>query len=238
MSNNNQVVFKLNKLLDKKMALEFLDIKRGGIDFSRGIIGVHPELKQVKFLTNRVKKMQAISKYFDYFYRKHHIYLNKRVKEFQRDWNDIEKKFFIEATKIFKGLNLKNSRYTGYLSIIDCNPRFLHDKSFQVFYFHPQGVKFVATHEILHFLFFNYALKYFPELFRKKNTESGIFWDLSEIFNAVMHQTKIFISLHGRVGVVAYPAHKKFLTQARKYWQKNRDIDKWILATYKYLKEA
>jgi len=231
----NKVIFKLNKSLDKKIALEFLEVIKGGIDFSRGITEVHPELRNLRVISSRVKKQETINKYFDSFYNKHKIYLTRKVKEFQKYWYRIEASFFSEAGKIFNKTSSKGREYTAYLSIINCNPRFLNNKSFQVFYLHPQGVKYVASHEILHFLFYDYAIERFPAMFKKQDTESGIFWDLSEIFNAVIQQTEPFIGLHGKVSDFVYPMHKKYLSQAKKSWHKYKDINQWIKLTYKYL---
>lgn len=153
-----KVSYKLNKILDKKMALDFLNVKAGGVDFSNGIIGVHPELKGI----NKKKKPQqkkVIDLHFDNFYKQHKDYLNKRINEFQKDWDKVEKRYFKETNKIFKNHSWPKVKYIGYLSIIDCNPRFLDNKTFQVFYFHPEGSVAVTSHELLHFIFYDYCFK-------------------------------------------------------------------------------
>jgi len=217
------------------MALEFLNVQAGGIDFNSGIFEVHPELSILKSTRNKDDKKKIIDKHFNNFYYKYKEYLEKRVKEFQREWDLVEKGFFNEAFQIFKNFSFKSHKYTGYLSIIDCNPRFLKNKSFQVFYMHPQGVRYVTSHEVLHFIFFDYALIKFPKLFKKLKTESGSFWDLSEIFNSVMHQQKSFIKIHDKVSNYFYPEHKKYLSKAEDYWQQYHDIDQWIEGMYNYL---
>ena len=122
-----KISYKLNKALDKKMALAFLNVKAGGVNFFNSIIGVHPELKGIN-KQSKNKQKEIIDKHFNAFYKEHNQYLNKRIKEFQTDWNKVEKKYFQAITKIFKNYPWPKGKYIGYLSIIDCNPRFLNNK--------------------------------------------------------------------------------------------------------------
>ena len=92
----SKISYKLNKILDKKMALDFLNVKAGGIDFSDGIINVHPELKGIN-KKKKTEQKKVIDLHFDSFYKQHKDYLNKRVKEFQKDWDSVEKKYFKDA---------------------------------------------------------------------------------------------------------------------------------------------
>lgn len=230
------IKFKLNKSLDIKMAEAFFGFKRGGVDFSRGIINVHPELKILKSVKNKQKRKKIIKTYFDDFYKKHDDYLKNRIIEFDTEWKAVEDRFLNETNKIFRECNFPKGKYTGYLSIIDCNPRFIKSKTFQVFYFHPCGARYVTTHEMLHFIFYDYAIKKFPKIFKKLDTESGIFWDLAEIFNTVILSTSGFKKIHGQKNTSPYPEHRKYISQATVFWEKTRDVDAWLLKTYEYLK--
>lgn len=229
-----KIIFKFNKLLDKKMALVFLNVNQGGVNFSSGIIGVHPELEGIT-KKSRPKQKKMIDKHFNFFYTKHKKYLNDKVKDYQFNWNSVEKDFFSEVKKIFPNQIKKNIKYVGYLSIIDCNPRFLNNNSFQVFYFHTQGVKYVTAHEILHFIFYQYALSNFSKLFKNLDTENGIFWDLAEMFNIVILSRPQFVKLHGQKNLKPYPQHNKYLNPLKKIWAKERNIDFWIMKGYELL---
>lgn len=230
-----KISYKLNKPLDKKMALAFLNVKAGGVDFSNGIIGVHPELKGIKN-KKKVQQQKMINRHFDNFYKKHNNYLTKQIKKFQTDWNKVEKKYFQAMAKIFKSHSWPKGKYIGYLSIIDCNPRFIKDKTFQVFYFHPEGAVSVTAHELLHFIFYDYCLKKYSKIFKKLNTDNGIFWDLAEIFNAVILSQSEFIKIHKIKKQSNYPAHKKHIPILKRLWNKEKDIDKWIIKSFEYLK--
>lgn len=231
-----KIKFKLNKTLDKKMAFEFLNIKQGGVDFSRGIIDVHPELKIIKEIKDDKQKKKLINRHFDFFYKKHITYLKNQTVRFNKEWIKSEIKFFNKTKKIFKNNPWPKGKYIGYLSIIDCNPRFLKDKTFQIFYFHPQGIIYVTMHELLHFIFYEYAIKKHYKTFKKLNTETGIFWDLAEIFNAIILSLPEFIKLHKQKNIFSYPQHKKYLPKLKKLWQETKDIDEWLIEGYKFLK--
>ncbi|MBU4360880.1 hypothetical protein KKC16_02075 [Patescibacteria group bacterium] len=230
-----KILYKLNKVLDKNMALAFLGIKAGGIDFSNGIVNVHPELKGIN-RQSKVKQQETINSHFDNFYKEHNEYLNKRVDEFQKDWDKLEKKYFQAVAKIFKNYSWSKGKYIGYLSIIDCNPRFLNNKTFQVFYFHPEGVVSVTAHELLHFMFYDYCIKKHSKIFKKLNTDNGIFWDLAEIFNAVILAQPEFVKIHKIKKQANYPVHKKYIPILKRLWTKEQDIDKWIVKSFDYLK--
>ncbi len=231
-----QVTFRLNKILDKKMAFEFLNLQQGGIDFSHGIIEMHPALKKIKEIKGERKQKQFISDHFESFYNEHYPYLNKWTKEANKTWERVAREFFNATRQIFKGHPFPPGEYIGYLSIVDCNPRFLKDKTFQVFHLHPLGVKYVTAHELLHFMFYDYALKKYPKVFMKMDTERGIFWDLAELFNSIILHTQIFVQIHQVKRKVVYPEHRKCFPCLFKVWKKYHDIDKFITISYKLLK--
>ena len=230
-----KISYKLNKALDKEMALEFLNIKAGGVNFSNGIIGVHPELKGISKKKKPAQK-KSIDLHFDNFYKQHKDYLNKRIIEFQMDWNKVEKKYFKEVNKIFKNHAWPKGKYIGYLSIIDCNPRFLNNKTVQVFYFHPEGSVAVTAHELLHFIFYDYCSKKHSKIFKNLDPNDGIFWDLAEIFNAIILSQPEFVKIHKIKKQSNYPAHKKHIPVLKRMWNKEKDLDKWIIKGLEYLK--
>ncbi|MGC9602439.1 MAG: phosphotransferase [Minisyncoccia bacterium] len=230
------ITFKLNKELDKEMALEFLGVKAGGIDFTQGIITVHPQLKSLLGKDAGTQK-QIIDEYIDEFYKTHEELLNAYVVEMQKNWNKDETKFIEQLDIIFKNPEVPKGEYTGYLSILDCNPRFLDTKTFQVFYKHPSGSNYITAHEVLHFFFYDYAEKKYPQIFKKLDTNSGIFWDLAELFNVVVMSEPSFISEQYANHAKPYPAHAKYFDAAKNIWEKNRDIDSWLIEAYQFLSE-
>jgi len=234
---NLKIKFELNKQLDKDMAFEFLGVQAGGINFSGGIISVHPELKNI-LETSENEQRGMISGYFDKFYEINSEELNTRLAEMKRDWQRDEGKFIEQLQKIFKNPSVPEGRYVGYLSIINCNPRFLEDKTFQVFYKHPSGSNFVTAHEVLHFFFYDYAERKYPEIFKNLDQNSGIFWDLAELFNDVVMVDPNFISKSYSEHAKPYPDHIKYFDKVRDLWGKNCDLDEWLIEAHEYLNSS
>jgi len=237
---NLKVKFELNKELDKRIADIFLsrDIKVGGIDFSKNVTNYHPELEEVKSKEEKIRK-EKIIECFDRYYDKNKKELEKSVSKARGNWSKVENKFIKQINKIFKNPKLPDGKYIGYLSVVNCNPRFLDDKTFQFFYKHRSGSNMVTAHEILHFFFFDYAVEKHPDIFDELKQENGsTFWMLSEIFNDVILSLPEFVEIHGQKGFVSYPAHEKYLKYMKKLWTDNPNIDNWLIEGYNYLNNA
>jgi hypothetical protein len=75
----NKLRFYLNKKLDERMVEEFLNIQGGGIDFSEGIIKIHPKLKLAKSLKDVDQRKKFIRIYFDNYYRTHKTAMFRKI---------------------------------------------------------------------------------------------------------------------------------------------------------------
>ncbi len=228
------ITFELNEELDKEMALTFLDIEGGGVDFSQGVTAPHPELKNIKEKNKRGRK-EIINDYFDRYYKEHNEELLNYVENFYKDWKPAEAKFIEQINKIFKNPETPVGKYVGYLSIINCNPRFLDNKTFQIFYKHRAGSNYVTAHEVLHFFFYDYAGRNHPNIFAKLKPNEGIYWDLAELFNGVILDLPEFIAIHGQAETKVYPAHEKHITFMKELWNDEQNIDHWIVKAFNYL---
>ena len=229
-----RVSFKLNKDLDKDMINAFFGLKQGGLDFSGCVLGPNSRLRKVLETKDKDRKKE-INKYVDGVYKNKKEILGKRVKEFGQRWLKLEKPYFNLVKKIFKLKTLPNYKYTGCLSIINCGPRFIEQKSFQVFYRRPKDSMYVTMHEILHFFFYDYVFKNHPR-FKKLDPNQGILWELAEIFNSVILAEPEFKKIHKQKREWSYPAHRKYLKDLKKLWQESEDIDIWVKKSSEYLK--
>ncbi|HCH59346.1 MAG TPA: hypothetical protein DEV73_01875 [Candidatus Zambryskibacteria bacterium] len=125
----------------------------------------------------------------------------------EKDWVLVENKFFSEVEKIFGKIKWPEGKYISYLSIFDINPRFLEDKTFQVFYRHILGSNYVIAHEMLHFIFFSYFENQEPEL--SKSLDEHTIWLLSEWFNDIVLDLPEFEGI-GSGMMPGYPEVKDF----------------------------
>lgn len=224
LKNYPKLKFKINKALDKKMCFNFLDYKAAGIDFGTSIIQDHPSLRKLNKL-NIEEKISFINRYVDNYYRKYRQVLIKFLKKFKTEWQSIEEQFYLETNKIFKGHPWPKGLYICYLSIFNCNPRFLENKTFQVYYRHSYGVKYVASHEVLHFIFYDYLEKNFAK--EVKNILADKIWTLSEVFNNIILSTPSFIKLTQKKPL-GYPTHVKLSKKLSSLWDKTNKIDLFL----------
>jgi len=222
-----QIKFKLNKSLDKKVANNFLFLKGGGIDFGKGIIKNHPKLALARSIKQREKRKKLISDYIDNFYQIHRLQLQNIVQKFNRKWRKKENEFFNLVAEIFKNYPWPKGKYIGYLSIFNCNPRNLKDKTFRIYYKHPAGVVYVTAHELLHFIFYDYFEKKFKKD-RKKISEEKL-WKVSEVFNSVLFSFRPLSKFApNKVEKFDYPALKEEIKKAKRIWKSSKDVDKLI----------
>lgn len=209
--------------------------KHGGVDFwSKGALRHHDDLIDIEKAKN---KEEFLSDYVSSLNTQHHNEFKRRKKEIIALYKNKELKFFYETNKIFKNHPWPKGKYIAYLSVFDFCPRFLDDKTFFVFmYDGDNGVLFTIFHEMLHFIFYDYCLTKYPQIFKGQNTESGPFWEIAELFNAVLQQTPSFSKLHGQIEEIGYPKLTPKLDDAKKAW--DGDIDNWITKFgIKYIRE-
>jgi len=209
------------------MALQFLDEKGGGVDFGQGIINTHPQLKGIRSLTEKERK-KMINEYFNDYYKKNRAKLLKKLALLKTVWRKKEASYFKITKELFDGFEPQKGMHICYLSIIDCNPRFLDSKCFQTFYGKDisDAIHSIA-HEILHFFFYDF-------LDKKLKKESGKLsedkiWDLSEIFNVVVLESEKYYDIIDKKVIISYPDHKKHLPKFRKFFKESKNIQDFII---------
>lgn len=83
-------------------------------------------------------------------------------------------------------------------------------------------------HEVLHFMFFDFGDSNVPGL-KEKETGSGSYWDLSEIFNDVILNSLEFQNALDIEEQRPYPVHENLLPEFEKLWNDcNHDVQKFI----------
>jgi len=188
----------LNKQLDNRVFKDFWDFSVAGADFGAGIKRDHPGIK-----------MENHEEYIEKYYRDHAEILEKNRGELTVALDQAQDKFSKEMGKLF-GLDFNQDNYQGYLSIFDCNPRFIETNSFQVFYQRDlEGKLEVVFHESLHFMFFKYCDLKFKKETGNLAKDFGPLWELSEIFNVIVLKEKLF-----------YPQLTEKLTTYQEVWTK------------------
>lgn len=226
----NYPIIKLqfDQKLDQDLAWDFYNNQKiGGCDFwKERALKYHPVLIDIESSEDKRKYLDNyISKY--YFSHKDEMesLSNKTAEYLKKE----QEKYFLLVDKIFKNYPWPKKELVGDFSIFDFCPRFLEDNEFQVFIYDNRNLQlFTIFHECLHFIFYDFAQKNLPETLGKIDTEEGKFWEIAEVFNAVIQNTNDFISLHGKIDNIGYPDHKKLIVKGTLLWEKNPDVYAWI----------
>lgn len=217
--------FKFDSKLDFKIAWNFYNNpKYAGVNFwEKGALKYHDELKAIEEIPDKKK---FLSNYIVSLYKQHINEFEHRKNEIEALCKKEEQKFFYETEKIFKNYSWPKGKYIGYLSIFDFCPRFLDDKTFSVFMYDNNNILMTIFHEMLHFIFYDYCLTKYSKEFKNLNTEKGPFWEIAEIFNAIVQQTPAFTKLHGSINEIGYSELKSKFKKAKEMW--NGNVDDWI----------
>lgn len=215
----------INKEFDKVMCLKFIDRKKAGIDFGAGIVKVHPELSGIDGKDADIQK-RMIDKYFDNFYVKNQVQIEDVRNKNIEDWKRVEPMFFKLCDKYFNKLTWPVGRYIGFLSIISCNPRFLEDKTFQVYWKNKKGFLPVAVHEMLHFLFYHAVSRNFPKI----DINDEKVWKISEVFNTLILKQSDFVEITNDPEPSAYPELINFQQKLDPLWESSKNIEVFLKA--------
>jgi len=236
---NPKLKFQLDVTYDQWTCKEFLSFKEDDI-FSNSILKDHPELIKAKELDQEARKI-FINNYIANYYTNHKDELNKAVTKAKNDWSKIENKFYEISAKLFGFKNEKgiypyswpDGNYVCYISIFNCNPRFIKEKEFQAFYKHTATTNYVCVHEMLHFIFYDYLEKNFNDEY--KSLRENAIWKLSEVFDDVVLRLPEFIVLTGQKDSSIYAQTAKELEQNLCLWEQSGNVNTFIRLYLKLL---
>ena len=207
----------LNKKLDKEVYMDFCDAFVGGADFGKKIQDEYPKITKDNH-----------AEYIDDFYSSNISVLKGIIKDTEKCFDEIKDPLFNELQKCF-GKDHSKENYTCYLSIFDCNPRYLENKSFQVYYRRSHDMrKEVIAHELTHFAFYDFC----HNLGIK---EDNVLWELSELFNVIFLNLPTIQKAVGAEELLFYPGLKDKMEGIKEIWSKQVDIEKFIKTSLRYL---
>jgi len=226
--------FQLDIEYDQWTCREFLTFKEGDI-FSASILKDHPALISCEKMESE-KRNEFITSYVEKYSEEHKQELASTLEQAKNGWLKVEDAFFKETDKVFSKnpkeetiyiYDWPKGKYLCYLSIFNCNPRFIKEKEFQAYYKHPLGINFVCIHEMLHFIFYDYLEKNFSEQYKTLGKRN--LWKLSEIFNDVILRIDEFISLTKQKDPSIYAQSREELVIYQRMWEEAKEnIDTFI----------
>lgn len=219
------ISIELNKKLDKEVYKDFWNFSTSGVDFAGLIKRTHPLIT-----------IENSEIYIDKFYDENIAELQKSSDDLNIALKNKQTEFFSLLIELFK-TDFVSNNCRGYISIFNCNPRFVETNEFQVFYKKSlEDQLAVVFHEVLHFTFFEYCDLKFPEQMNGLDKNSGKLWELSEIFNVIVLNLPKFQNIIGREERLFYPELSEKLLDASIIWHANNgDLNTFITKVLKYL---
>lgn len=226
--NHPKIKLAFNEKLDQDMAWYFFNNQKfGGCDFWKSrALKHHPMLSEIESAED---KKQYLDNYISNFYSANIEQIKLLSNKAGEYIKEKQEEYFLLVDKIFNNYPWPKNELTGIFSIFDFCPRFLEDAGFQIFvYDNKEFQLFTISHECLHFIFYDFAQKNFPGTLGKMDTNTGKFWDIAEVFNAVIQDADDFIKLHGKINNIGYPNHKDLIIKGSLIWKERQDVYYWI----------
>ena len=225
MNRMKKVRFYKNQIFDEIMANQFLDVQGGGIDFGKNILKDHPRLKTVLARPDDRKKI--IRDYFDTYYASHGKEIDRKLGAIRVAWKKKEGAYVAVTEAYFGGFPFPHGKYIAYASIINCNPRFLDQRTFQFFYKKPlPNAIHTIAHELLHFIFYDFVEKKMKEDIGQLSEDQ--LWDISEIFNVILLRSDRYKGIVDAKYVYPYPDHRKYLPKFEQAYARSKTVEEFI----------
>lgn len=201
------IQIKIDQTLDVQTYQGFSSLIIGGVNFGEKIRSKHPDISSLNY-----------HEYIQKYYQENEKQLLACSKELQNEVDGKAHDFFLAIESIFK-IDFSLVEYSGVISIFDCNPRFVEEHLFQVYFDRDLiGKVGVVYHEVLHFIFFDYCKKYCADLIDGRDENRGAYWELSEIFNVIILNQIDFQKILGRPEKMFYPELVAILLEVEQIW--------------------
>lgn len=208
---------KINKELDKEIYKDFYNFSVAGADFAGMIKKDHPDIS-----------IENYDEYIENFYKNNLVDLNKEKEIIVTDFNENKDKLREAFIKFFPDASkLEDLNITAYLSIFNCNPRFVKDKSFQIYYKKNfLNKREVYVHETTHFIFFESLEKFLGRKLTEDEINNGKYWELSEIANVLVLNEPKFREILEKEELLFYSSLREQLEMCRPFWSEIKIVNK------------
>ncbi|MEA2088685.1 MAG: hypothetical protein U9O55_02505, partial [Patescibacteria group bacterium] len=175
------------------------------------IIRKHPKIKKVFSFKTEAEQIKFLRNYTIQFKKDNQKLIEKNKIKYQREWQKIEKDFFILLSRIMQIDWPKNRKIIkSMISVNPICPRFLNNWSFSIFYNYKKmsHAMEVIMHESCHFLYFEKWKKLYPKVNNKKFESPHIEWHLSELIAPIILNDQRIKKIL-KLKAVFYEEHKK-----------------------------
>ena len=213
---NPKVKFKIDPKKDLVTAKSFINesIFDDGRNLEWVFFKKYPELRgMVKDAKDTDYKF--LNRFIAKKYKENREVAVNNFKNYEMDWQKIEKKYFVLVGDLFPGVVWPKGKYIAYATIWGMFPRFLEDKTFQIpiKYRSRRYVSVIIAHEMLHFMFYEHIKRNYPQY--KDPEHSFLVWHISEIFNSLIQDSPTWLKVFKKK-TMPYPEHEKVIMALRK----------------------
>ena len=203
------ITIRKNEVLDAEMYTEFCSLSVAGADFGQEIRDDHPNITPANY-----------KEYIHTFYETYHSDMDDMMRATQKDL-DAKSPDYFKALRMHFGKDFSTTDYVGFVSIFNCNPRFVESGTFQIFYKkRPTHRIEVCFHEVMHFAFFDFCREHVSDISRF-DVNTGPLWELSELVNILLLNRSEFRVLIGIEETLFYTTLATKLSVIREIWSKN-----------------
>lgn len=210
------------------------------------IIRKHPKLKKVFSFKTEAEQIKFLRNYTIQFKKDNQKLIEKNKIKYQREWQKIEKDFFILLSEIMQIDWPKNRKIIkSMISVNPICPRFLNNWSFSIFYNYKKmsHAMEVIMHESCHFLYFEKWKKLYPKVNNKKFESPHIEWHLSELIapiilndqriKKILKQKAVFYEEHKKIKINNKTAPEYFT----ELYNKSKNFEQFLDKSYKAIKK-
>jgi len=232
-----RVKFRISQVAELRTLKAFFhDVKYdNGRSLKWAIFRRHRELKNIIKNSSKLPLSQII-KYIRDVYKQNNVHFLHDTIIVEKQWRKKEMPFFLLTKNLFPNLTWPKGKYIAYFTIWSMFPRFLDDKTFQIPFFHKKKgyINVIIAHELLHFIFYKYFYKWYPQY---RNPKYNYFvWNISEIFNILIQNSKPWIKEFNQKALL-YPEHKNILSVLKNKLNKKtfiaKELTKYIVDEFK-----
>ena len=180
---------------------------------------------------SNAKRNKIISDYGRYCYKAHTSEIKSGTKTVVADWDKMKNKYFCLVDLIFKKHHWPKGYYVGFATIWHSYPRNVKNMTFYFPYSHslPQYANKVISHEMLHFMFFDYIKSRYglAEGAKIKGKDVNYVWKVSEAFNNVIEEWAPYKKIF-KHPARPYKETLDIFNKMSRQWKQKQDID-WLL---------
>lgn len=181
------------------------------------------------------EREKILIKYTENFYKTKEKEIKNGLRNVVKEWGKVENTNFKIIDKVFKKHSWPKGNYFGIVSIFWMYPRYISKKTFFFPYRHRiiNYANRVISHEMLHFIFFDYIKKRYDldEGAEFKNKHPEYLWRVSEVFNNIIENWEPYKKV-SQAKSLPYNGTEKMFKKMKNQWQKKQDIDelldKWL----------